>query len=255
MVLRCEFHWGGRWRNHPFVAIDRRSHVRGTQTVNVAWTGATGAYSYNVYRCQTSCTTSDGAPNPSATYWYRVCEHVGGLACSDTAASPAQTPVPQVDGTGATIANKNGVYAPIAQAGTVSTGGAAQVFGSAENGTTDPCEANYGVTTVSTGSTTTNTELNCLPANAIIDAVVYRITATITAASSFTIGDAGPPNRFCTKQSKLTAGTTGICLAQSGSSASIQNVASAVRVTTNAVPSAGAIRMIVYYHTWIPPTS
>src|SRR5579862_2869897 len=50
----------------------------GTQSVNVAWTGATGAYSYNVYRCQTACTTSDGAPNPAAAYWYRVCQHVVG---------------------------------------------------------------------------------------------------------------------------------------------------------------------------------
>ncbi len=227
----------------------------GTQTVNVAWTGATGAYSYNVYRCQTACTTSDGAPNPEATYWYRVCQHVVGLACSDTSASPAQTPVPQVGGTGATIANKNGVYAPVAQAGTISTGGAAQVFGSAQNGTTAACETNYGITTLATGATTTNTALNCLPANAIIDAVVYRITTTISTAANFTIGDAGTANRFCTTQSKLTAGTTGICIAQSGSSAAIQNAAAAVRVTTNTNPGAGAIRLIVYYHTWTAPAS
>ena len=227
----------------------------GTQTVNVAWTGATGAYSYNVYRCQTACTTSDGAPNPAATYWYRVCQHVVGLACSDSAASPAQIAVPQVGGTGATIANKNGVYAPVAQAGTISTGGAAQVFGSAENSTTAACETNYGVTKLATGSTTTNTGLDCLPANAIIDAVVYRITATITTAASFNIGDAGAANRFCTTQSKLMAGTTGVCIAQSGSSTAIQNTASVVRVTTNAAPGAGAIRLIVYYHTWIPPAN
>ena len=227
----------------------------GTQTVNVAWTGISGAYSYNVYRCQTACTTSDGAPNPAAMYWYRVCQHVVGLACSDAAASPAQTAVPQVGGTGATIANKNGVYAPVAQAGTISTGGAAQVFGSAQNSTTAACEANYGVTTLATKSTTTNTGLDCLPANAIIDAVVYRITATITMAASFTIGDASSANRFCATQSKLTAGTTGICIAQSGSSAAIQNSASPVRVTANADPGAGAIRLIVYYHTWTPPAS
>ena len=227
----------------------------GTQAVNVAWTGATGAYSYNVYRCQTACTTSDGAPNPAAMYWYRVCQHVVGLACSDTAASPAQIAVPQVGGTGATIANKNGVFAPMAQAGTISTGGAAQVFGSAENSTTAACETNYGVTTLATASTTTNTGLDCLPANAIIDAVVYRITATVTTAASFTIGDAATANRFCMTQSKLTAGATGICIGQSGSNAAIQNAASEVRVTTNAAPGAGAIRLIVYYHTWTPPAN
>jgi hypothetical protein len=227
----------------------------GTQAVNVAWTGANGAYSYNVYRCPKACTTSDGAPNPAATYWYRVCLHIVGLSCTDAAASPAQTSVPQVGGTGATIANKNGVYAPVAQAGIISTGGAAQVFGSAENSTTAACETNYGVTTLATKSTTTNTGLDCLPANAIIDAVVYRITTTITAAASFTIGDTGAPSRFCTTQSKLTAGSTGICIAQSGSSAAIQNAASAVRLTTNAAPGAGAIRLIVYYHTWTAPAN
>jgi hypothetical protein len=221
----------------------------------VAWTGANGAYSYNVYRCQKACTTSDGAPNPAATYWYRVCLHIVGLSCTDTAASPTQTPVPQVGGTGTTIANKNGVYAPVAQAGTISTGGAAQVFGSAQNSTTAACETNYGVTTLATRYTTTNTGLDCLPANAIIDAIVYRITTTITTAASFTIGDAGTANRFCTTQSKLTAGNTGICIAQAGSSAAIQNAASSVRVTTNAIPGAGAIRLIVYYHTWNPPAN
>ena len=227
----------------------------GTQTVSVTWTGVTGAYSYNVFRCQTACTTSDGAPNPAATYWYRVCQHVVGLGCSDTAASPTQTSVPQVGGTGATIANKNGVYAPVAQAGTVSTGGEAQVFGSAQNSTTAACETNYGVTTLATKSTTTSTGLDCLPANAIIDAVVYRITSTISTATSFTIGDAGMPNRFCATQTKLTTGTTGICIAQSGSSAAIQNSAATLRVTTNSMPGAGAIRLIVYYHTWTPPAS
>jgi hypothetical protein len=163
--------------------------------------------------------------------------------------------IPQVTGTGSTVANENGVYAPVAQAGIISTGGGAQVFGSAENSTTAACETNYGITKLATRSTTTNTGLDCLPANAIIDAVVYRITTTITTAASFTIGDASTANRFCTTQSKLTAGTTGICIAQSGSSAAIQNVASSVQVTTITDPATGAIRLIVYYHTWTPPAN
>ena len=137
--------------------------------------------------------------------------------------------------------------------GNAFNGRGGEVPGSAENSTTAACETNYGVTKLATGSPTTNTGLDCLPANAIIDAVVYRITATITTAGSFTIGDAAAANRFCATQSKLTAGATGICIARSGSSAAIQNAASAVRVTTNATPGAGAIRLIVYYHTWTPP--
>jgi hypothetical protein len=225
------------------------------QTVNLTWTPAIGAYSYNIYRCTgASCLTSNGTAS-NGVLWYRVAQHVVGLSYSDTAASPSKVTIPQVGGTGATIASKNGVYAPVAQAGTISTGGGAQVFGSAENSTTAACETNYGITKLATRSTTTNTGLDCLPANAIIDAVVYRITSTITTAANFTIGDASTANRFCTTQSKLAAETTGICIAQSGSGAAIQNAAASVRVTTNAIPGGGLIRLIVYYHTWTPPAN
>lgn len=226
----------------------------GNQTVAVTWTKPVGAYTFNIYRCQTSCLLSDGTTS-HGVLWYRLAQHQTGTSYSDTAASPALVTIPQVTGTGSTVANENGVYAPVAQAGIISTGGDAQVFGSTENSTTAACETNYGITKLITRSTTTNTGLDCLPANAIIDAVVYRITTTITTAGNFTIGDVSTPNRFCTTQSKLTAGTTGVCIAQSGSSAAIQNSASAVRVTTNAAPGTGAIRLIVYYHTWTPPVS
>jgi hypothetical protein len=53
-------------------------------------------------------------------------------------------------------------------------------------------------------------------------------------------------------------GTTGICFAQAdqtGASGPRQTSAASVRVTTNVSPSAGTIRLIVYYHTWNAPTS
>lgn len=133
-----------------------------------------------------------------------------------------------------------------------------RTFGSSTNLDGAACETNFAATTLNTGSTTTNTGQNCLPANAIIDAVVYRITTTITTAANFTIGDGTTAARFCGTQSTLTAGTTGICFAQAdqtGAAGPRQTSAAAVRVTTNVNPGAGAIRLIVYYHTWTPATA
>jgi hypothetical protein len=123
-------------------------------------------------------------------------------------------------------------------------------FGSAQVGGASACEANFGITTLSGAST--NTSLSCLPANSIIDAVVYRVTTTITTATSFTIGDSGSATRYCGTQSTLTAGTTGVCLA---AGYYLNTGALAVKITPSTSPGAGAIRLIVYYHTWTPPQS
>jgi hypothetical protein len=219
------------------------------------WTGSISAYSINVYRCDGStCLAPDGTANNNAL-WHRVAQHVVGLSYLDTAIAPSKVIITAVGGTGTVLINNGEVYAPIAQAGTISTGGQAQVYGTAQKGTSAACETNYGATTLVTGGTTTNTGLNCLPAKAIIDAVIYGITATITITASFMIGDANAANCFCTTKSKLAARTTGIWIGQSGSGAAIQTAASAVLVTTNANPGAGEIRLIVYYHTWIPPSN
>ncbi len=132
------------------------------------------------------------------------------------------------------------------------------VFGSSQTNTSAACETSFGATTLSVGGTTTDTGLNCLPATAVIDAVVYRITTTITTAANFTIGDATTAARFCATQSTITSGTTGTCFVQAdqtGAPGPRQVSAAKVRVTTNVNPGAGAIRLIVYYHTWTPPTS
>jgi hypothetical protein len=130
--------------------------------------------------------------------------------------------------------------------------------GSSQTNNYAACETTFGTTTLNVGGTTTDTGLTCLPATAIIDAVVYRITTTITTAANFTVGDATTAARFCGAQSVLTSGTTGTCFVQAdqtGAAGPRQTAASAVRITTNANPGAGAIRLIVYYHTWTPPTS
>jgi hypothetical protein len=131
-------------------------------------------------------------------------------------------------------------------------------FGSMQTQTSAACETSYGITTLGTGATTTDTGLNCLPANSVVDAIVYRITTTITTSANFTIGDATTAARFCGTQSTLTSGTTGICFVQAdqtGAGGPRQASAAKVRVTLNANPGAGAIRLIVYYHTWTAPTS
>jgi hypothetical protein len=131
------------------------------------------------------------------------------------------------------------------------------VFGSLQFASVAACESNFGITALNVGGTTTNTAQSCLPANSIIDAVVYRVTTSITKAASFTIGDSTTAARFCSTQSSLTEGTTGICFVQAdqtGAAGPRQVAGTTVRVTTNANPGAGAIRLIVYFHTWTPPT-
>jgi len=115
------------------------------------------------------------------------------------------------------------------------------------------CETSGGDTTLNVGGTTTNTGVSCLPQASVIDAVLYYITTTITTAASFQIGDSTTVGRFCTAQSTLTAGTSGICATQwfSATAGTMgQLAASTVRITTNANPGAGKIRLAVISHTF-----
>lgn len=221
--------------------------------VNVVWNPSVGGVTYNVWRCNTTnaCTSSSGAILTGSGPWLRLALHVPGTNYSDIIKAPNQFALPEATGTGSTILNKSLVRAPTV-AGDMVTSGNSNAFGSSAYSTSSACETNYGATALATGATT-STGLNCLPANSVIDAVVYRITQTITTATSFTIGDGTMANRFCTTQSTLTVNSTGICFAQAGLASERQVSADSVRVTANANPSSGAIRLIVYYHTWIPP--
>jgi hypothetical protein len=90
----------------------------GAQTVNLKWNASLGAYSYNVWRCNTTnrCVGPDGSISVSGAPWLRVALHVTATAFADTTAAPAQLAVPYVTGTGSTIVNSNGAYAPFFQA-------------------------------------------------------------------------------------------------------------------------------------------
>jgi hypothetical protein len=115
--------------------------------------------------------------------------------------------------------------------------------------------------TLNTGGTTTNTSANLLPANAIIEAVNTRVTTTITTAVSFSVGDSTTAARFSASAGGMTAGSTRIGLDHwSGAVASLaagpsQAAAASVRITCNANPGAGAIRIQVFYRVFTAPTS
>jgi hypothetical protein len=134
------------------------------------------------------------------------------------------------------------------------------LFGVTQSESTAVCETSGASTTAHNGTVTITTGLNCLPANAVIDAVLYRLTTAFSgnAISSFTIGDGTIATRFCGTQSTLTLNATGICFAQAdqtSTSGPRQASAAAVVVTENQIATAGAIRLIVFYHTWVAPTS
>ena len=112
--------------------------------------------------------------------------------------------------------------------------------------------------TLSTSGTTTDSAANLLPANAIIEAVIARITTTVTGASSWQLGDGTTAARFAATNGTLAAGTTAVGLAhvdQSGNAGPRQTSAAKVRVTTVGTPGAGKIRVTVFYRQFVAPTS
>jgi hypothetical protein len=115
--------------------------------------------------------------------------------------------------------------------------------------------------TLSTSGTTTDTAGNLLPANSIIEAVVARVTTSITTATTWQLGDATTNNRFTAANSTMTSGTTDIGLRHYQGSIStdaagpVQTAAAKVRVTTTGTPGAGVIRITVFYRQFVAPTS
>ena len=90
----------------------------GKQTVNLTWNASLGAYSYNVWRCNTTnnCVSPDGSILRETGPWLRVALHTTGTRYTDTSASPMRYIPPFVTGTGSTIVNSTGAYAPFFQA-------------------------------------------------------------------------------------------------------------------------------------------
>jgi hypothetical protein len=90
----------------------------GTQTVRLKWNAPLGAYSYNVWRCNMTnhCISPDGSISPGAGPWLRVALHTTGTSYSDTSQTSTDFAPPLVTGTGSTIMNGTGAYAPYFQA-------------------------------------------------------------------------------------------------------------------------------------------
>lgn len=130
------------------------------------------------------------------------------------------------------------------------------------NGAQWVCGSNSELLTLSTGGLTTDTVGNLLPANSIIESVVVRVTTTITNTTNWAVGDGTTSGRFASANGTLTAGTTTVGLNHwSGAVTTLaagpsQSSASKVRITcTGSNPGAGAVRITVFYRTFVAPSS
>jgi hypothetical protein len=94
------------------------STSEGIQTVKLKWTPSLGAYSYNVWRCEAknACLSPEQAISAGNGPWLRVALHTTSTVYSDDSASPTRYLPPTVTGTGSTIVNATGAYAPFFQA-------------------------------------------------------------------------------------------------------------------------------------------
>lgn len=115
--------------------------------------------------------------------------------------------------------------------------------------------------TAGSGGVGTLSSANLLPADAIIEAVAARVTTTIVGVTTWALGDESVSDRFADPNSTLTAGTVVVGLNhvdQTMSSPVLgarQSVAGKVVITTDASPSAGVVRVSVYYSRFVAPTA
>lgn len=116
--------------------------------------------------------------------------------------------------------------------------------------------------TLSTSGLTTQTTANLLPAGAIIDSVVTRITTAITTTTNWAVGDSTTTSRFSAANATKTLGTVQVGLAHmSGAVTTLaagptQAAADKVQITcTGSNPGAGAVRITVFYRLFTAPTS
>lgn len=115
--------------------------------------------------------------------------------------------------------------------------------------------------TLATGAATTDSTANLLPANSIILCVTSRVTATITTAVNYALGDGTVGTRFAAANTSVTAGDTGVGLSamfgvvSATNAGPTQAAAAKLRITCNANPGAGKVRVCVMGFTFAAPTS
>lgn len=101
-----------------------------------------------------------------------------------------------------------------------------------------------------------------LPANAIIEAVVVRVTVAIPTATNFDVGTSSSANRFDDNVG-VAANTTSVGIdhwkgnVTTETAGPTQRNAAKVRITPNATPANadGRVRVTVFYRTFVAPTS
>lgn len=121
--------------------------------------------------------------------------------------------------------------------------------------------ANSELITLSTSGATTDSTADLLPANAIIDAVVCRVTTTITTATDWGISDPTTSLRFSAVNATMTAGATTVGLkhmfgvVSTTATGPTQAAAAKLRITTTGTPGAGAVRCTVFGRVATAPAS
>lgn len=95
--------------------------------------------------------------------------------------------------------------------------------------------------TLATDAATTDTTAQ-LPVGTQTVQTATRVTTTITTAANFSVGISGAATRFQTASTDITAGDT----AMGTLAANAYTTATALRVTCNATPGAGAVRITAW---------
>lgn len=116
--------------------------------------------------------------------------------------------------------------------------------------------------TLDTAEVFTESAADLLPADALIESVTARVTADITTATEWAVGDGdGYPERFSSPNSTLVEGTRSVGLDHhlspgfSPQTGPVQSVAGRVRITLDVIPDAGSVRVVVFYQRFSAPTS
>lgn len=115
--------------------------------------------------------------------------------------------------------------------------------------------------TLSTLSGSTDSVAFILPANALILGITARITVAITGATAWSVGDPTTTARFITSNTDLIVATTKVGLNHLKGSVTTeaagptQTTAAKVRIATTGTPTAGKIRVTVFYISFTPATS
>jgi hypothetical protein len=88
--------------------------------------------------------------------------------------------------------------------------------------------------------------------------VCCRVNTLIATATDYKLGDATTAGRFTAASSSLTVGQTLVGTVhadQTGAAGPRQTAAAKLRITTTGTPSAGAVRVTVFYRQFVAPTS